>query len=276
MVFYFGAQSKLSGKLVDAAKEIYKAGGNIMQILFISPIKKKELIELKHYLKQHNMKVVVHSDYTHNLAKNWDQYSWWIRNIEKEIKYANIIDAIGIVIHFGKQLDLTIEEAYNNMYTSLIYIHNQTIKYKNIKIFLETSTGQGSEICYKLEDLAYFYKKISKNHNKEIKNRIKICLDTCHVFAAGYNLKTKIHIKKYLETFEKLIGLRYIYLIHLNDCKFDIGSRLDRHESIGQGFIGIKGLILIFNYFRKLEVPIILETPGSSYIKEIPLLNYAQ
>lgn len=280
MTFYFGSHNKVSKGLLNAAEDVYNAGGNFIQIFLHIPTSSKaldnmieEFKEFKNYLLQHNMKVVVHSDYIHNLAKNWDAHSWWLKNIELEIKYAHLIGAIGLVIHFGKQLDLSIQEAYNNMYTSLIYIHNKTKEHKDIKIFLETSTGMGSEICYKLEDLSYFYKKISMNPNKELKDRIKLCVDTCHIFAAGYDLKTKMNVKMYLEAFEELIGIRYISLIHLNDCKVDRGCQKDRHEGIGKGFIGYEGLKHFFDYFRKLNIPIILETPGDHYKTEIRMLR---
>jgi len=276
--FYFGTSIKINNNIIDKIKNIKAVGGNFIQIFIIKPgIKNileydKKLDDLKDYLIKNNMKVVVHSSYLHNLARNWDKHSWWLNNLELEIKYAHNIGAIGIVVHFGKKLDLSINEAYNNMYTALIYIHNKTKEYKDIKIFLETSTGQSSEICYKLEDLAYFYKKISRNENKDIKNRIKLCIDTCHVFAAGYSLKTKKEVKLFLESFEELIGLKYVKLIHLNDSKVNVGCQIDRHENIAKGYIGLKGLKYLFNYFRKLKIPTILETPGDSYLSEISML----
>ncbi|MCJ7637963.1 MAG: deoxyribonuclease IV, partial [Nitrososphaeraceae archaeon] len=218
------------------------------------------------------MKVVVHSAYIHNIAREWDDYSWWIQNIILEIKYAYECEALGIVLHLGKQLDLSTSEAYNNMYSSLVYIVNQTKKYP-VTIFLETSTGQGSEMCYRLEDLAYFYKKFSHNPNKELKERIKLCIDTCHIFSAGYDLREKHNIDDYLEAFEELIGIRYIGLIHLNDCKVNIGEQRDRHNNIGKGYIGLRGLKYFYDYFKKLNVPIVLETPDYGYRTEIKLLK---
>ena len=159
------------------------------------------------------------------------------------------------------------------MYTSLIYIHNKTKKYKDVLILLETSTGQGTELCWRMEDLAYFYKKFSKNENKELKDRIKLCVDTCHIFSAGYNIRTKGDVKRYLEAFEELIGIRYIKLIHLNDCKVSIGAQKDRHDNIDKGYIGFTGLKIFFDYFRNLGIPIVLETPDYGYRKEIKLLK---
>lgn len=279
MAYYFGAHLD-NINLIDSAKKIKEAGGNIVQIFLTLPgttttqeRTTKSLIEFKNYLINNNMKVVVHSSYTHNVAKDWDEYSWWLKNIETEIRYCNTISAIGLVLHFGKQLDLSIEEAYNNMYTSLIYIHNKTKDCSNVKIILETSTGQGTETCFRIEDLSHFFRKFSKNENPEIKNRFRLCLDTCHIFAAGYDIQTKKSIKSYLEAFEELIGLRYLGLIHLNDCKVNLGEQKDRHDNIGKGYIGLSGLQILFKYFVKLQIPIILETPNDGYRTEIRMLN---
>jgi deoxyribonuclease-4 len=298
MEHYFGAHYD-SHNLIESAEKIKRAGGNLIQIFITLPNQPRnsknssnsiapsfgkdeqlarqrsptELSDFKNHLLNNNMKVVVHSSYMHNIARNWNEYSWWIKNLETEIKYASYIGALGIVLHFGKILDLTIEEAYNNMYTSLVYVHNKTKEYSDIKIFLETSSGQGTESCTKIEDLAHFYKKISRNSNKEFKDRIKLCIDTCHIFAAGYNLETKKDIKRYLEIFEELIGIRYIYLIHLNDSKVKLGAMKDRHDNIGKGYIGLKGLTEFYKYFKNLGVPIILETPNNGYVTEIKLLK---
>ena len=279
MEHYFGAHQD-SDNLINSAKSIKDAGGNLIQIYLTMPgttktveRNKKDLSDFKIYLKENNMKVVVHSSYLHNIARDWDEYSFWIMNLKLEIKYAHEIGAIGLVLHIGKQLDLSLEEAYNNMYTMLIYIHNQTLEYKDIIIMLETPTGQGSQLCYKIEDLAYFYKKLSKNINKEVRNRFKICIDTCHIFASGYDIRNKHLIKSYLEAFEELIGIKYVKLIHLNDSKVNIGEQKDRHNNIGKGYIGLKGLQYFFEYFKKLGIPVVLETPDFGYRTEIKLLK---
>lgn len=277
--FYFGAHNRVSQNILEAIQEIQKAGGNLVQIFLTPPGSKnvaeraeKELENIKKYLHENKLKLVVHSSYIHNLAKDWDQYSWWLRNLEIEIMYAHKIGAFGLVLHFGKKLELSLEEGYNNMYSSLIYVLNKTKEFKDVTIFLETPTGQGSEICYKIEDLAYFYKKFSKNPNKEIRKRVKLCVDTCHIFSAGYNIVTKNEVKLYLETFEELIGIRHIGLIHLNDSRVEVGAQVDRHENIDKGHIGYNGLKAFFEYFRKLKVPVVLETPNDGFVWEIKLM----
>ena len=261
--------NKLVGTHISSFNEIYKAyesGATIVQLF--APNHKEEN-KYKNELNKYNLKSVIHISYSINLAKEWDEYSWWILQFIKEIESAHKLNALYAVVHLGKQMELSKEEAYNNMYTMLLYVHEETKQYSNIKILLETSTGQGSELCFKLDDFAHFFKKLSKHPNKEIKNRFGICLDTCHIFAAGYNIKNKDSVTMFLDTFEEMIGIKNIKLIHLNDSKNDIGSLLDRHESIDKGYIGIKGLSHIIRFFKKFNVPIILETPNDSYQIEI-------
>lgn len=279
MTFRFGSHISFDDyntftKMVDWVK---KSGGNLVQIFlpmtnFIT--KREDVNKYNKYLIDNDIDVVVHASYIYNLSRDWDEHSAWIKSFELEIKYAHFIGAKSIVVHCGKKLNLSIQEALNNMYTSMIHVHNKTKQYQDVQILLETSTGQGSEICFKLEDLAHFYKKIKRLENKEIKKRIKLCVDTCHVFSAGYNLKTRNNVKLFIETFEELIGLKYVKLIHLNDCKVECGSQKDRHQNIGEGYIGFDGLKYFFDYFRKLKIPIVLETPNFGFQEEIKLLLF--
>jgi deoxyribonuclease-4 len=217
---------------------------------------------------------VIHASYIINLANNWDEYSWWIDLFINEILYAAEIDAMYIVVHLGKQLKLSKKEALNNMFTSLLYVHDETKKKaNNVKILLETSSGQGSETCFLLEDLAYFYKKISTHKNTQFKNRFGICLDTCHVFAAGYDITSSKNIKYFLNKFNKIIGIDHIKLVHLNDSKNSLGSMIDRHANIGTGHIGKKSLLCITKFFIKKNIPIILETPAKHHNEEIQFLR---
>lgn len=259
--------------LINDAKRVYNIGGNIVQ-LFVNIVHKKNnnyACFIK-FLKESNMKCVVHASYTINCAQQWDYHSWWIKQFIMEIEMAHTIGSFGIVIHLGKQLDLSIEESLNNMYTSLLYVHDQTKQYKNIKIFIETSTGQGSEICYKIDKLSHFFKKFSTHKNKEISERFAICVDTCHIFAAGYDLTNKNSIRDFFSIFDKLIGIEYIKLLHLNDSKNVLASHIDRHENIGYGFIGKNNIITIIKMFKRLGVPIILETPRIKQNEDLKLL----
>lgn len=257
-------------KINDEIDRIKSIGGNIVQ-LFVDPYFKNLVIydKFKNKLKENNMSCVVHASYTINLANEWDEYNMFIKQFIDELELANKIGAKGIVVHMGKQLNLSKAEAYNNMFSSLIYVHNKTKKYVDTKILLETSSGQGSELCYRIEDFAYFFKKFSLNKNQEIKDRFGIVLDTAHIFASGYDLRTKIGVDIYLDTVEELIGIDYVKLIHLNDSRMQLGSNVDRHENLGKGYIGSVGLKYFSDYFKDKKIPIILETPYMLHKTEI-------
>jgi deoxyribonuclease-4 len=249
---------------------INEYNGNLVQFFVNSKFNTKNYEKIKNDLDNYNIKLVIHASYTINIARDWTEHSWWLKQLYLEIELAEYLGAFGIVIHLGKQLKLSTEEGLNNMYTSLLHIYNKTKDF-NIKIFLETSTGQGSEMCYKLEDFAYFFNKFIKINNIT-KDKFRICLDTCHIFQAGYDISNKKNINKYMNDFERLIGIKYIGLVHLNDSKNELGSKLDRHESLGDGYIGLDAIKYISKFFFNINVPIILETRQDKIKEELKLL----
>lgn len=277
---HIAIDTTLEDPIINSIKIIQKAGGNIVQIfltnacgLDIEHFSKDNLDKCKKYLEKYNMKIVVHGTYKLNIAREWDSYSWQTAYILTEIKNCHRIGSLGLVIHLGKSMNINKKVAYNNMYSFIIHIIKKTKQYNHVKIILETSSGQGSELCYKLEDLAYFYKKFSDNTDKEIRDRVKICIDTCHIFAAGYDITTIDKSKKYLSKFDQLIGLNNVILIQLNDSYGELGSKIDRHADIGTGKIGKTSLLYFSNFFKKRGVPIVLETPETNYGNKISMLK---
>jgi len=132
---------------------------------------------------------------------------------------------------------------------------------------IENTAGQGSNLGYKFEHLAYIIARI------ENKDRIRVCLDTCHLFASGYDFRIRKTYKDTFEEFDKIVGFKYLKGMHLNDSKKELGTRVDRHESIGKGFIGIDTFRYIMNDDRFEEISLILETPNSDiWADEIKLL----
>lgn len=222
--------------------------------------------DLKKITKKYNIQLIIHASYTINIAQNWDEYSWWINQLMLEINIAHKIDAKFIVLHLGKSLDMDITVALNNMYSSLLYVANKT-KDIPIKILLETSSGQGSEMCIKLEDLSHFINKLLNHKNKLISDKFGICIDTCHIFSAGYDINTKQTVSNYLKKFNELIGIKNIKLFHLNNSKTKIGSNVDRHDNLEHGTIQIEGLKEIIKFAKKLDIPLMLETPDE-YIND--------
>jgi len=260
--------------IFDSVIEAKNNGANIVQF-FVSPnIKDKSIYHrVNNFLIKHNMKCVIHASYTINLAQNWDTYSWWIQQFIEEIRLANVLNALYIVIHLGKYKDLSKEEAINNMYSSLLYIHQESKKFGETKILIETSTGQGTELGYKLEELTTIYRKFSKHKKTEIVDRFGICLDTCHIFSAGYNIKNKESREIFFDNFNELIGMDQIKLIHMNDSKVECGAHVDRHQNIGDGYIGKEPLLIITEAFKKLNIPIILETPYKNVMRDLKIIK---
>lgn len=127
----------------------------------------------------------------------------------------------------------------------------------NVTILLENSAGQKNSIGNNLEELRQILDKLpNKGYG--------VCFDTCHAFVSGYDLKSAGACEKFIDNFDKIIGLKFLKFIHLNDSRSDIGSHVDRHEHIGLGKIGVEGLSSIVNNYSLRDLPIIMETPVDS------------
>ena len=280
MKYYIGCH--LSGQnIFSSIDEVNKYGGNIIQIFVSNPIGRqtKNIIEkyielgpkIKKYILEKESKIVIHSPYVLNFAKKFDKKNYIFDIIFTELKIANLIGAIGCVIHVGKYLDLKINEALQNMYLSIKYIIN-FIERENLNTFLilETAAGQGTELLTTenntINDLANFYARFT-NEDKKI---FKICIDTCHIFSAGFDIQTNKNIKLLFRLIKNLIGIENIALIHLNNSKTEYDSHKDRHERIGLGSIKKRALKHFVKESLKYNIPLILETPEDGYIKEIP------
>lgn len=144
-------------------------------------------------------------------------------------------------------------------------------KTNGVTAVIENTAGQGSNLGYKFEHLAYIIGKV------EDKSRVGVCLDTCHTYTAGYDIKSEAGYNQTFEDFEKIVGFNYLKGMHMNDSKKELGSRVDRHDSIGVGLLGEDVFIRIMNDIRFDNIPIILETPDRDvWEKEISWLYSVQ
>lgn len=281
---YYGAHMSIKNGIPNAIDLINEAEGNLIQIFISNPMSTNPTINKTNFtsdkiqlihnkMNSTNSKIVIHLPYVINLAKPDPQDSWWLKMICEQLKISELIGSIGCVVHVGKYLDLTPTEGLENMFNAFkLIIEFMITNQMKTHIILETAAGQGTELITtrdnSLEEFANFYNKFTDQE----KEYIKICVDTCHVFAAGYSIKTKIQVKQFFDSFNDLIGLKYLILIHLNDSKKECGSCVDRHENIGDGMIGLEGLRHIIRYSIHYRIPIILETPDA-YIDELKLIN---
>lgn len=234
-----------------------------IQVMFSkTTITSKEIKEINYILKNYNC-IYVHASYQINigaelLPSQTDLYNTGIDILMDEIYLAKKIKAKGIVLHMGKNVKNKYDPSiiYNNMVKFIIELFKKIKNKKNpIQILLETPAGQGGEMCWDLNEFVDFIRKFSQLY---FYPQIGICLDTCHLFQAGYDFNdskiiSKVH--RILEPFRDKIQL-----IHLNDSYHTVGSHLDRHEQIGHGKIKTNKLIeFIFPY---KSIPMILETTG--------------
>ena len=196
-------------------------------------------------------KVVVHAPYIINLC-NENNFEFSVNFLTGEIERVNKLGVKYMVLHPGSHVGLGEETGLNNIIKGLNIVLNNVKDNNNVIILLETMAGKGSELGKTTEELKYIIDNI------EDKNHIGVCLDTCHLNDAGYDL-TKFD--EYLDNFDKLIGIKKIGCIHVNDSKNEINAHKDRHENIGFGTIGFNTLINIIYNERLGEIPRILETP---------------
>ncbi len=140
-------------------------------------------------------------------------------------------------------------------------------KTKGVSAIIENTAGQGTNMGFRFEHLAAII------DNVDDKKRVGVCLDTCHTFTAGYDIRTKKTFKETMDEFEKVVGFKYLSAMHLNDSKPDLGARVDRHQSIGKGKLGVEPFRFIMNDKRFDEIPMVLETIDDTiWAEEIKLL----
>jgi len=198
--------------------------------------------------------IVAHASYLINLGSpNKDTEKRSITAAKEELKRCDALNIPYLILHPGACLEtgekLCIKQVSDNL--NIIF---KTTSGKTM-LLLETMAGQGSSICYRFEQIAEIY-KLSK-----FKQRLGVCFDTCHTFAAGYDFRTKVTYDNMWKKFDQVIGIKHIKAIHINDSKKVLGSRIDRHEDIGKGELGLNFFRLIFNDKRFFNIPKILETP---------------
>ena len=182
-----------------------------------------------------------------------------------EIRRCEILKLDRLNFHPGSHLrKISEEECLNNIADSMNRAIDAT---KDVKLVIENTAGQGSNLGYKFEHLAYIIDKI------EDKSRVGVCIDTCHMFTAGYDIRTREAYDKTWNLFDEIIGKKYLMGMHINDSKPDLGSRVDRHDSLGCGKIGWDAFGFIMNDERMDDIPLVLETIGEEiWAQEIKAL----
>ena len=250
-------------KAVDRALEL---NINTFQIFTRSPRGWKyppipdEVAEaFKKKVKENGFKgIASHMPYLPNLASpDPEIYKKSVDSLIEEIKRANLLKLEFIVLHLGSHMGKGIEHGRRRVAEAVLKA--LSIEESEAVILLENMAGQKNSVGSSFEDISKILDEIGD------RKKVNVCFDTCHAYAAGYDLASPKAVENTLKLFDEIIGIKRLKLVHLNDSKGGLGSRLDRHEFIGKGFIGKRGFKAIVNHPKLKKLPMILETPVSNY-----------
>jgi deoxyribonuclease-4 len=199
--------------------------------------------------------VIAHSAYLINLAAPDEAlYEKSIQAFLDELQRCELLGIPYLVVHPGAHMGTGEEQGLKRIAAAIDRIHHETPNIQAAMV-LEATAGQGTVLAYKFEHFAAILEQVDEP------DRLGFCLDTCHLLAAGYDFRTRQGYDQMMDAWDELVGIERIRVIHLNDSKKDLGSRVDRHEHIGLGCIGTKGFEFLLNDRRLAELPMVLETP---------------
>ncbi|WP_349291049.1 deoxyribonuclease IV [Clostridium sp. C1] len=258
-----GSHVSMSGKemLLGSVKEAVSYGANTFmfytgapQNTARKPVSQLRVEEAKEYMKEHHISiddVVVHAPYIINLANTVkpETYELAVRFLKEEIARCEEIGVSRLVLHPGSHVKAGDEAGLKQIIKGLNEVLREDQK---VHIALETMAGKGSEMGRTFDQIQYMIE------NTKHSSLLGVCLDTCHIHDAGYDLT---HFDDILEEFDQKIGLDRLLVVHVNDSKNERGAHKDRHENIGYGYIGFETLNQIVHHPKLKDVPKILETP---------------
>lgn len=214
-------------------------------------------------------KVMSHDSYLINLgAPNPENLQKSREAFKEELHRCHQLELSFLNFHPGSALETTPEQCLDLIVESLLLMEGPVTQGET-RILLEATAGQGSSVGYRFEHLAYIIDRV------HAKLPIGVCIDTCHIFAAGYDLRTEAACDITLKDFDRIVGLKHLYAFHLNDSMKGLGSRVDRHAALGKGMIGLECFRYLMTDPRTRKLPKYLETPEGPLVwkEEILLLR---
>lgn len=274
-MLYLGCHLSSSGGFKAMAETAVKLKANTFQFFLRNPrggaAKDIDARDVKSFLElaaEHKFgQILAHAPYTLNPCSSDEKTREFARMVfADDLKRMENIPGNLYNFHPGSHVGQGIEVAI----PQIVEILNEVMPIaKHTTVLLETMSGKGSEVGSTFEELAEIISKTKNN----APHQLGVCLDTCHVYSAGYDIIN--NLDKVLEDFDKVIGLNRLHAIHLNDSMTEFNSHKDRHEKIGKGSLGLKGIIRFINHPKLKNIPINLETPNEldGYAEEIALLQ---
>ncbi len=266
MSLKLGAHFSIAGGLENALRLARTYGCDVAQLFTknASTWKERSLDEketkiFKNLRKKLSLNSVIsHTSYLINPASpDKEKRNRSLDALEREMERAGKLDLDFVVMHPGSHMGAGIMEGLNCLVRTIDECFDRLPDKKMLPslLLIETGAGQGNGIGHDFNHLAFVLEK------SRYANRLGVCLDTCHIFASGYDIQTEETCLRTMETFKRIVGLDRLFLLHLNDSKKPLGSRVDRHEHIGEGFIGKAAFSFFMNEKRFVNMPKIIETP---------------
>ena len=272
-MFRTGCHLSVSKGFYNMGKEALSIGADTMQFFTRNPrgskakaIDEKDVEKFISFCKENNIgSFLAHAPYTLNpCSANPDTRQFALETMQDDLKRLSLLPECMYNFHPGSHTGQGAEKGIEQIADLLNKIMKED---QSTVILLETMSGKGSEVGRSFEEIAEIISRV------DIKSKIGVCLDTCHVHDAGYNIKDDPD--SVAEEFDRIIGLDYLKAIHINDSMNPIGAHKDRHAKIGEGYIGIPAFERIINHTAFRDLPFYLETPNEldGYEKEIKLLR---
>jgi len=268
---YIGAHISTSGGVENAPINANRIGAKAFALFtknqrqwFSKPLTEENISGFKRNCEKYGYtpdKILPHDSYLINLGHPEKEGLEKSRNaFLDEMQRCEQLGLDRLNFHPGSHLrKIPEEECLLTIAESINWTLDRT---RSVTAVIENTAGQGSNLGYTFEQIRFIIEHV------EDKNRVGVCIDTCHAFTGGYDLRTKETYENTFHKFAEIIGFEYLIGMHLNDSKKVLGSRVDRHDQIGKGFIGIDTFKMIMNDIRMNDIPMILETPNDELWKE--------
>ncbi len=268
---YIGAHVSASGGVENAPVNSNAIGGKAFALFtknqrqwFSNPLSKASISAFRENCEKYGYKpfqILPHDSYLINLGHpESDPLEKSRASFLDEMQRCELLGLDRLNFHPGSHLKaIGIEECLKRIAESINIALDKT---RGVTAVIENTAGQGTNLGHTFEQIRYMI------DNVEDKPRVGVCIDTCHAFTAGYDVKSPEGYKKTFEKFDEIIGFKFLKGIHLNDSKKELGTRVDRHENIGSGFLGEDTFSMLMNDPRFDNIPLILETPDESLWEE--------
>ena len=253
----------IAGGLAHAVRRAVVAGCGVVQIFLKNqlrwsgrPLDEDQVAEFRRELAASRLRAAcAHANYLVNLATpNADEWARAVATLVDELERAERLGLPFVVLHPGSHRGAGSVEGYARLVRALDEVTRRT-EGARVRIALENTAGAGNILGARAEDLSVVFGRARRPE------RLALCLDTCHLFASGYDIRTPRRFGAVLDEFDRLVGLERLVAFHLNDCRSSLGSKLDRHENIGAGQIGLAAFRFLMTHPRVATLPMILETP---------------